>query len=80
MLAKPAPRNSATFQKEVIETVVAFTNAKGGQILIGVSDAKHIKGFVINHGTLKDWFNQIKNNTVRPFCRTSIRHHLARYG
>ena len=31
-----------TFQKEVIETVVAFANAKGGQILIGVSDAMHI--------------------------------------
>ena len=53
----------ATFQKEVIETVVAFANAKGGQILIGVSDAMHIKGVVINHETLKDWLNQIKNNT-----------------
>ena len=29
-----------TFQKEVIETVVAFANAKGGQIIIGVSDAR----------------------------------------
>ena len=53
----------ATFQKEVIETVVAFANAKGGQILIGVSDAMHIKGVVINNETLKDWLNQIKNNT-----------------
>ena len=52
-----------TFQKEVIETVVAFANAKGGQILIGVSDAMHIKGIVINNETLKDWLNQIKNNT-----------------
>ena len=54
----------ATFQKEVIETVVAFANAKGGQILIGVTDAMHIKGVVVNHETLKDWLNQIKNNTL----------------
>ena len=54
----------ATFQKEVIETVVAFANAKGGQILIGVTDAMHIKGVVINHETLKDRLNQIKNNTL----------------
>jgi predicted HTH transcriptional regulator len=37
-----------TFQKEVIETEAAFANAKGGQILIGVSDAMQIKCIVIN--------------------------------
>ena len=31
-----------TFNKQVIETVVAFANTKGGSIFIGVNDKKQI--------------------------------------
>ena len=33
-----------SFQKEVIETVVAFANAKGGKVFIGVDDIANIIG------------------------------------
>jgi ATP-dependent DNA helicase RecG len=47
----------------VIETVVAFANAQGGQIIIGVADDGKLLGVQLNPETVKDWLNQIKNNT-----------------
>ena len=52
-----------SFQKEAIETVVAFANAQGGKIFIGVDDDGKVVGVDIKSETLKDWINQIKNNT-----------------
>lgn len=51
------------FDKETIETVVAFTNTKGGVILIGISDKGEIKGIHIGKETLKDWANRIFQST-----------------
>lgn len=53
----------ASFQKAVIETVVAFANTQGGQIVIGVADDGKLLGVQLTPETLKDWLNQIKNNT-----------------
>ena len=36
------------FNKHVIETIVAFANTKGGNILIGVNDKKQIIGIKSN--------------------------------
>ena len=52
-----------SFQKEVIETVVAFANTKGGKIFIGVDNNGEITGVAYRKETLKDWVNQIKLNT-----------------
>jgi len=52
-----------SFQKEVIVSVVAFANAKGGKIFIGVSDNGEIVGVTLKKETLQDWINQIKMNT-----------------
>ncbi len=52
-----------SFQKEVIETIVAFANAKGGKIFIGVSDSGEITGVDIGLETIQNWINQIKQNT-----------------
>ena len=52
-----------SFQKEVISSVVAFANAKGGKVLIGINDKGEILGVEIKKETLKDWINQIKLNT-----------------
>jgi len=47
------------FMKEVIETVVAFANNRGGQILIGVDDRGNVKGVSISRETTKNWINGI---------------------
>ncbi len=51
------------FDKETIETAVAFANTKGGNIFIGVSNNGIIKGIQIGRETLKDWANRISQST-----------------
>ncbi len=53
----------ASFDKETLETSVAFANTKGGVILIGISDRDEIKGIQIGKETLRDWANQISQST-----------------
>jgi ATP-dependent DNA helicase RecG len=52
-----------SFQKEVIASLVAFANTKGGLVLVGVSDASQVVGTEIKAETLQAWINQCKQNT-----------------
>ena len=52
-----------SFQKEVIESVVAFANAEGGNIFIGVDDKANIVGTIVNGETMQKYINLIKQNT-----------------
>ena len=52
-----------TFQKEVIESIVAFANAQGGKVFIGISDNGDIVGVELKQETLQNWINQIKLST-----------------
>ena len=52
-----------SFQKEVIESVVAFANAKGGMVFIGVADDSSIVGVDIGYETIQNYINSIKQNT-----------------
>ena len=52
-----------SFQKEVIESVVAFANTYGGKIFIGVDDTSKILGVDITHETVQSYINTIKQNT-----------------
>ena len=52
-----------TFNKGVIETLVAFSNTKGGKVLIGVKNDKTIVGVTISEETVQKWVNEIKQNT-----------------
>ncbi len=52
-----------SFQKEVIETVVAFSNLRGGKIFIGINDERNIVGIDIAEETFAHWINTIKQNT-----------------
>ena len=52
-----------SFQKEVIESVVAFANAKGGKIFIGISDSAKIIGITVSAESIQNYINSIKQNT-----------------
>ena len=53
----------SSFGKEVIESVVAFANSKGGKIFIGVNDSKKIVGILDNPEVIPNYINTIKKNT-----------------
>lgn len=52
-----------SFDKEAIRTSTAFANARGGTILIGVSDKGKIKGTSIGKESLQKWANRISQST-----------------
>ncbi len=43
-----------SFQKEVIESVVAFANSKGGHIFVGVADDGETVGIELSNDTNRD--------------------------
>ena len=59
------------FMKEAIETVVAFANTVGGQMLIGVNDKGIIKGVTLSKETTKNWINEI-SQAIEPKITISM--------
>ena len=53
-----------SFNDAVIETLVAFSNLKGGSVFIGIGDDASIKGIQIGKETIANWTNEIKNKTT----------------
>ena len=53
----------SSFQDEVITTLVAFANAKGGSVYVGVGDKGDIKGVSLGKETVQNWINEIKIKT-----------------
>ncbi|XCN74222.1 MAG: RNA-binding domain-containing protein [Candidatus Electrothrix aestuarii] len=56
-----------SFDREAVETLSAFANTSGGNLLIGVDDNGTIKGVDIGKETLQNW-----NNTIKQACSPSI--------
>ena len=56
-------KKSFQLKDEIGESVSAFSNSKGGVILIGISDKKAIKGIQIGKKTLTDLAEYVKRNT-----------------
>jgi ATP-dependent DNA helicase RecG len=52
------------FNNDVIVSLCAMANSKGGTILIGIEDNRRISGIHVNHEIIKDWINQIKSKTI----------------
>jgi len=52
-----------SFDKEALETVSAFANTRGGEILIGVSDRGEPEGVRLGKGTVEDWINRISQSS-----------------
>jgi ATP-dependent DNA helicase RecG len=53
-----------SFGEEVIAVLTAFSNTKGGTVLIGVADNGAIKGIDIAPESINQWLNEIKSKTV----------------
>ena len=66
-----------SFNKETIEAVVAFANAKGGIVLIGVSNNGAIKGISVGKETLKKWVNEI-SQAIEPTLIPEIENYKIR--
>jgi predicted HTH transcriptional regulator len=53
-----------SFSDEVIETLVAFANAGGGAVYVGVTDKGVIRGVMLSSETVQGWINEVKNKTA----------------
>ncbi|MDR3287229.1 MAG: ATP-binding protein [Prevotellaceae bacterium] len=53
----------SSFNAECIETLVAFVNAKGGSLYVGVNDDGSVAGVNLGKETLIQWINEIKGKT-----------------
>lgn len=53
----------SSFQDEVIITLVAFANAKGGTVYVGVDDKGVAKGVLLGKETVQNWIDEIKIKT-----------------
>jgi predicted HTH transcriptional regulator len=53
-----------SFKEDVIETLVAFSNAKGGVVYVGISDNADISGVNLGKETIQNWINEVKNKTT----------------
>ena len=52
------------FNDEVIETLTAFANTKGGKVLVGVSNTgSPVKNFTVGAESIQQWVNEIKTKT-----------------
>ncbi|MDR3266685.1 MAG: ATP-binding protein, partial [Tannerella sp.] len=54
----------SSFNEDLIETLTAFANTRGGKVLAGVAnDGKPVKGFTVGEESIQQWINEIKTKT-----------------
>ena len=49
--------------KEIIETISALSNTRGGEIYVGINNSGEVNGVEIGKNTIEDLTNKIKENT-----------------
>lgn len=54
----------SNFGSDVVQTLVAFANSRGGEVYIGISDHNRILGVDIQPETVQNWINEIKSKTT----------------
>ncbi|MDF1550966.1 MAG: putative DNA binding domain-containing protein [Bacteroidales bacterium] len=53
----------SSFNHELIETLVAFSNSSGGKIIVGINQRNELVGVTVNDESVQNWLNEIKNKT-----------------
>ena len=53
-----------SFSNEVIMSLTAFANTKGGVVILGVLDSGKVCGVKLKKETIQVWINEIKNKTT----------------
>jgi ATP-dependent DNA helicase RecG len=53
----------SSFNHELIETIVAFSNSIGGKIITGINQKKEFIGLTVNDESVQNWVNEIKTKT-----------------
>ncbi|MDR2835265.1 MAG: putative DNA binding domain-containing protein, partial [Bacteroidales bacterium] len=53
-----------SFNDDVIISLVAFSNAVGGEVYVGIADNGEVKGVSTGKETIAGWINEIKNKTA----------------
>jgi ATP-dependent DNA helicase RecG len=53
----------SSFGKEVIITLVAFANTRGGKVILGLDDKRKVKGIELGSETEQKYLNDIKTST-----------------
>ena len=66
----------ASFDKTTVESLVAFANAQGGTVLVGVNDAGVAMGVLLGKETLNEWLGQIKSTTSPSLIPDIAAHEL----
>lgn len=54
-----------SFSEEVIVSLVAFANTRGGSVYVGVADDGVVKGVNPGAETLQNWINEIKTQNYQ---------------
>lgn len=52
-----------SFNEEVLESIGAFANARGGVVLVRVEDSSSVRGVQVGKKTQEDWANRIQEST-----------------
>ena len=66
----------SSFNNELIESLVAFANTRGGRVITGINENKEWLGVTVNSESLQNWVNEIKHKTspsIIPDIETIIR-------
>ena len=64
----------SSFDKAAIQSLVAFANAQGGRVLVGMSDMGQTIGVTLGKETLNEWLGQIKSATSPALIPDIITH------
>lgn len=55
-------KESFAEERELLETICAFSNSRGGKILVGVNDKGKVRGVMLGKTTFQNFLNKVKSS------------------